>query len=153
MQKCTKTCLSLLLTLAILCTGAALVPAGAKASAQNPNGCTPQTSCDYSPTIIVPGINQSVTYLYDDDGEKTSLGGGIIFPDTANLPLPQLIFRLLLSFVAQRDLGLTKIVYQTVAQMFEPQRVDNEGRYVHDLRTDIIGRVSDMTPEQRNLCL
>ncbi|MDR1464784.1 MAG: alpha/beta hydrolase [Oscillospiraceae bacterium] len=137
---------------AVLLIGTLAVSSSAEPAAYvNPNGCTKAHPCDYSPTIIVPGINQSVTYLYED-GEKTDLGGGTIFPTTDVDFLP-VIFSALFSLLSQHDIFLTKSIYNLMSQMFEPQRVDSNGKYVHDLRTEPIGRVSEMTDDQRHTAL
>lgn len=155
-----KKFIALLLALGLLVTALAL-PASAADAAQaepekkayvNPNGCKKGDTCKYSPVIILPGINQSKTTLYVDD-EPTDLSGGIVFPDTENMKLAPVIFSLLASLFLQHDVGLTKSVYNLICGIFEPQRVDKNGEYVHDLRTEVIGRVSDMTESERHTTL
>ena len=122
---------------------------------ENPNGCTPAAPCAHSPTIIVPGINQSDTALYVD-GEKTKLHGGTVFPDGSVIGLRTLapvIFSLLGSLLLQRDIGLTKSIKRLMEKLFWPQQVDKEGRHLQDLRTDIIGRVSEMDEGQKHTAL
>ena len=151
-----KRLLAFLLTFGLLGT-VLLVPAVAEEPAKkvyvNPNGCKPSNPCKVaSPSIILPGIAQSETILYRD-GEPTDLKGGTVFPDTENMQLAPVILSLLASLLLQHDVFLTKTVYDLVCSIFEPQRVDSEGNFVHDLRTPIIGRVSDMTPDQRSRTL
>ncbi|MCL2301144.1 MAG: hypothetical protein FWC27_13465 [Firmicutes bacterium] len=147
--------IALLLALGML-AGAFMVPglaADAKKGAYvNPNGCKPSNLCKYSPSIILPGISQSDTRLYVD-GEPTDLHGGTVFPDTDNMDLAPVILSLLGSLLLQHDVGLTKSVYNLVKDILEPQRVDKEGNYVHDLRTEVIGRVSEMNESQRHTAL
>ncbi|MCL1951444.1 MAG: hypothetical protein FWF60_01310 [Oscillospiraceae bacterium] len=151
-----KKLLALLLALGML--AALAIPAGAapdpakKGAYVNPNGCTPDHLCKYSPSIILPGISQSETVLYRD-GEPTNLRGGTVFPDTENMDLAPVILSLLASLLLQHDICLTKSVYNLVSGILEPQRVDKDGNYVHDLRTNVIGRVSEMTDSERQRAL
>ena len=150
-----KKLLALALAFGLL-TGLAAVPAAAAPAYRNPNGCTPDKPCNHSPVIIVPGINQSETFLYVD-GEKTDLGGGTVFPDVDAIldfgSLAPAVLALLASLGLQHDIGLTKNIYKLTEQLFEVQRVDLNAKHVHDLRTDIIGRVSDMDEGMRNRAL
>ena len=121
----------------------------------NPNSCTPEHPCAYSPTIIVPGINQSDTALYVN-GEETGLRGGTVFPDGSKAgfgALAPVFLSLLASLLLQNDIGLSKSLYNLMGKLFWPQQVDKEGRHVQDLRTDIIGRVSEMTESQKHTAL
>jgi len=151
-----KKLIALLLAFGLL-AGVFMIPglaadAPKKGAYVNPNGCKPSKPCKISPTIILPGIAQSDTRLYRD-GEPTDLHGGTVFPDTENVSFGPLILSLLASLLLQHDIGLTKSVYSLIAEIMEPQRVDNEGSYVHDLRTDVIGRVSEMDEGQRHTAL
>jgi len=145
-----------LLLAAALLLGLAAVPAAAAPVYRNPNGCTPGKPCNHSPVIIVPGINQSETYLYVD-GEKTELGGGTVFPDVDAIlnfgSLAPAILSLLASLTTQHDIFFTRNAYKLTEKLFEAQRVDLNAQHVHDLRTDIIGRVSDMDEGMRNRAL
>ncbi|MDR2686578.1 MAG: alpha/beta hydrolase [Oscillospiraceae bacterium] len=148
--------LALLLTFGILAGAVAAPVAAADAPAKkayvNPNGCKPSKPCKYSPTIILPGISQSETELYRD-GEPTGLKGGTVFPDTENMDLAPVVLSLLASLFLQHDVFLTKSVYSLVSGVLEPQRVDNGGNFVHDLRTKVIGRVSEMSEGERHTAL
>jgi len=150
-----KKLLSLLLAAALL-LGLAAVPAAAAPAYKNPNGCSPSKPCKHSPVIIVPGINQSETFLYED-GEKTSLGGGTVFPDVDAIltfgTLAPLVLSLLASLATQHDIFLTKNVYKATSKLFDVQRVGLDAKHVHDLRTDVIGRVSDMDEGTKNRAL
>jgi len=152
-----KKLLALLLALGLL--AAQGIPAGAadapakKEAYVNPNGCTAKNPCKKaSPTIILPGIAQSETVLYRD-GQPTGLKGGTVFPDTENMKLAPVILSLLASLFLQHDVFLTKSVYNLVGGILEPQRVDLGGTPVNDLRTTIIGRVSDMSDSERHMAL
>ncbi len=155
-----KKILALVLTFGLLATALAIPAAAADAKPQttkkaayvNPNHCTKAKPCKYSPSIILPGIAQSETVYYEN-GKPTELKGGIVFPDTREMKLAPVIFALLGSLLLQHDVGLTKSIYKLVCQLFEPQRVDNTGKHVHDLRTNIIGRVADMEAEERRVAL
>ena len=152
-----KKLIALLLACGLL--AALAIPVGAadatakKEAYVNPNGCTPKSPCKVaSPSIILPGISQSETVLYRD-GEPTNLKGGTVFPDTEGIKLAPVILSLLASLLLQHDVFLTKAVYNLVSGILEPQRVDSEGNFVNDLRTPIIGRVSEMTEGDRRRTL
>ena len=119
----------------------------------NPNSCKPTNPCKVvSPTIIVPGIAQSDTRLYID-GEPTGLHGGTVFPDMSGVKRAPVIRSLLASLLLQHDIKLTKNIYDLICRIMEPQRVTKEGLPANDLRTDIIGRVSEMSDSQRHTAL
>jgi len=149
-----KKILSLLLV-AALGAGLAMPTAAAAPTTtpyKNPNGCTPARPCKHSPVIVLPGINQSQTHLYVD-GERTELGGGTVFPDMSDADFVPLILSMAASLILQRDVFLHKSLYNFVAGIFEPQRVGLDGKHVNDLRTEVIGRVSDMDEGQRHFAL
>ena len=152
-----KKTIALLLSLALAVGLLALPVAAADAKAYvNPNKCTLKKPCQYSPVIILPGINQSNTVLYRD-GESTGLGGGTVFPDLDSIlnfaDLAPVVLTLLVSLLFQRDIFFTQNAYKLTQKLFEPQRVDLEGKHVNDLRTEVIGRVLDMDEGQRNRAL
>jgi len=153
-----KKIIALLMAVGML-AGVAVIPAGAadtpakKEAYVNPNGCTPGNPCKVaSPSIILPGIGQSETELYVD-GEATGLKGSTVFPDTDNMNLAPVIASLLASLFLQHDIYLTKSVYNLVSGILEPQRVDKEGNFVHDIRTIDIGRLSEMERNARDRVL
>jgi len=147
--------LALLLTLAMAM--GLMIPAIAAPPApyRNHNNCTPGNPCSYSPIIILPGINQSQTYLYVD-GERTNIGGGTVFPDMSAVSpwtIASVAGSLPASLLLQRNVGLHRSLSRLISEMFEPQRIGLDGRPVNDLRTEVIGRVSDMDDGQRHFAL
>lgn len=144
------------LLLAALLLGSLILPASAaEAAYKNPNGCSAKQRCSYSPTIIVPGIAQSNTVLYVD-GEKTALESGTVMPDLDALNIGNvgpLVSSLLGSVALQRDMGLSSSAYNLMADLFWAQTVNDEGEHLYDLRTEIIGRVSEMSEDERHMAL
>ena len=147
--------LSLLLCLALV--AGLVLPAAAAPPApyRNHNNCTPGNPCDHSPIIILPGINQSQTFLYVD-GQRTNIGGGTVFPDMSAISprtIASLAGSLPLTLALQRDMGFHRSLYNFTAEIFQPQRIGLDGRPVNDLRTEIIGRVNDMDDAQRHFAI
>ena len=96
------------------------------------------------PTIILPGISQSVSYLADENGDIAvnadgdELKGGLLIIDSSTLPsilLKTLAHPLLTSLVLQKDNGLSEAIYSTVQQVFEIQRSDKNGNPANNLQT------------------
>lgn len=112
------------------------------------------------PTIILPGISQSISYLADengdpvvnDDGDKLS-GGLLIIDESKLLPVlgTTLLHPLAKSLVKQDDVGLSEAVYSTVEQLFSIQASDKSGNPVNNLKTvEYNCPVSEMTEDDRN---
>lgn len=112
------------------------------------------------PTIILPGISQSISYLADengdpvvnDDGDKLS-GGLLIIDESKLLPVlgTTLLHPLAKSLVKQDDVGLSEAVYSTVQQLFSIQASDKSGNPVNNLKTvEYNCPVSEMTEDDRN---
>lgn len=78
--------------------------------------------CNYAPTIIIPGIGQSKTFLVDQNGNMiTDSNGDVItgwplYFDT-DYAIKKLILPLLLSLIFQRDMGLTTTTYETAKEL------------------------------------
>ena len=148
--------LALLLTIAL--AAGLMLPAVAVAPPlpyRNPNNCRPGNLCAHSPIIILPGINQSQTFLYVD-GQRTGIGGGTVFPDiSAASPwtFASLAGSLPATLLLQRDVGFHRSLNRLASEIFEPQRIGLDGRPANDLRTEIIGRVSDMDDAQRHFAI
>lgn len=97
------------------------------------------------PTIVIPGISQSISYLADENGNVavnsngTELSGGLLIIDDSKL-LPALMNNLLAplidSLVYQRPAEkLADGVYNTVTELFAIQSSGKDGNPTHNLQT------------------
>ncbi len=97
------------------------------------------------PTIVIPGISQSISYLADENGDPavnsngTELSGGLLIIDDSKL-IPtianNLVSPLIESLVYQRPASdLADGVYDTVADLFAIQSSDKNGNPVNNLKT------------------
>ena len=97
------------------------------------------------PTIVIPGISQSISYLADENGDPavnsngTELSGGLLIIDDSKL-IPTianiLVSPLIESLVYQRPANdLADGVYDTVADLFAIQSSDKNGNPVNNLKT------------------
>ncbi len=112
------------------------------------------------PVIILPGINHSVTYLADENGEPVKnsdgdeLSGGLLLIDgsTVVADVIGLIPDLLFSLIGQRSTsGLKNSVYETVQKIMGIQQMDNDGVPVNNLITDAYDYpVAEMDEDTRN---
>lgn len=126
--------ISLLLCAALLMTGAA-VSAYAEGS-----GC----GCGHDPVVVLPGINHSPTYLYDENNEPVldkngdQVGGTLLILETDQLlkkSLPKLIIRLLATIAVQYPVGMESAAYEAACSAFRLQRCNDEGCFVENLQT------------------
>ena len=101
-------------------------------------------SDDIAPTIIIPGISQSVSYLADENGNPAvnangdELSGGLLIIDSAELPgvlASTVAGPLVTSLIMQADMGLSDAVYQTVTQLFAIQSSGKDGKAKQNLKT------------------
>lgn len=136
MKKVFKRALSLLLVLSLL-IGAVAVSASAV------KDTTATCDCGNCPVIVLPGINHSPTYLYDEndqpvlnsDGEQ--IGGSLMIIDTDKLMdevLPKAAFYAVLSLLLQKDVKLSENVYKAAQVAFNIQRCDHNGNMVNNLK-------------------
>lgn len=116
-------------------------------NATNGNGGQ-QTTADevVYPTIILPGISQSISYLADEDGypvynkDGEELSGGLLILDSSTI-LPtitnNLVAPLTRSLITQNDDDgkLREGVYKTVQELFSIQASDKSGKPVNNLKT------------------
>ena len=112
------------------------------------------------PTIILPGISQSVSYLADENGNPAvnskgeELSGGLLIIDSSKLVsilTGTLLVPLASSLIRQEDVGLSEAVYKTVQQVFSIQASDKNGNPVNNLKTVSYDcPVSEMEEDDRN---
>ncbi len=98
------------------------------------------------PTIIIPGISQSISYVADENGNPAynssgeELSGGLLIIDTDKL-VPaianNLVAPLTTALVRQhdRDHLLQKAVTKTVKEIFSTQASDKNGEPIENLQT------------------
>lgn len=135
MKKGFKRAISLILCLAML----------AGATAVTCYAADGKCNCGHCPLIVLPGINHSPTYLYDENdkpvmdskGEK-QIGGTLLILNTDDLLkkiLPKALFSLLATIATQHNIMLDKVAYEAAATAFSIQKCDDEGNYVNNLKT------------------
>ncbi|MBQ2841717.1 MAG: alpha/beta fold hydrolase [Clostridia bacterium] len=141
----------------VLCA-AMLVSAGAVgASAATKTEC--EGNCGRSPVIILPGINHSPTYLYNEDNtpyldaDGNEVGGTLLILELSKLwgTLPKLVVSLLATLTLQIPLGLEDAAYETASAAFWVQECDNDGNHVNNLQTQRWNHpISEMTQDDKD---
>lgn len=118
-------------------------------------------NCGHCPLIVLPGINHSPTYLYDENdkpvmdskGEK-QIGGTLLILNTDDLLkkiLPKALFSLLATIATQHNILLDKVAYEAAATAFSIQKCNDEGNYVNNLKTQRWNYpLSQMTEDEVN---
>ena len=98
------------------------------------------------PTVIIPGISQSISYLADENGNPavnangTELSGGLLIIDDSQL-VPvianNLVAPLTKALITQsdKDGALADGVYKTVTELFAIQSSNKHGLPTHNLKT------------------
>ena len=108
-------------------------------------GSVSDTGDTLYPTIILPGINHSPSYLCDEDGNRVKdssgndIGGGLLIIDSSTLVMrivKKLLFPLLAAIVLKADIGLGDAVYDTVCDLFYVQKVNDDGTPANNLVCD-----------------
>ena len=98
---------------------------------------------DSYPVVIVPGINHSVTYLCDENGNvKTDskgnqIGGPLLYfnEDEIKKEVPKMIVPLLKMLITQKDNGFTDKVYELCKKAFSVQATDDNGNNINNIVT------------------
>ena len=145
--------LCVLLPLAMLC-GTCVTAFAADGSSEVLTSCG--GDCDYCPSVVIPGVFQSQTRMYNDDGSVvldkdgkplTQLFVNVSTKDIVRYAA-QAIFPLVLSLVLQADVGLSKTVAHIVTDVLKNNAKDNEGNHIRNI--DVIRypmSVARCTPE------
>ena len=105
-----------------------------------------KTDCggrDHSPVVILPGINHSPTYLYDENDEPVMYNGNHIGSTLLILNEAALSAGAILKVAAsalstiafQTNMGLDKAAYNLVSDIFKYQRCDEKGNHIENLKT------------------
>ncbi len=164
MKKTIRKGIALLLTLSLLLS---VVPifAGAAYEEDQDYSIYPELAAiseedSVYPTIILPGINHSITYLADENGEPVKnrngdeLSGGLLLIDGSSVIgdvlalLPHVLFTLILQ---RSTAGLSDAVYETVQNVMGIQQMDSRGEPVQNLQTEFYDYpVSMMDEDTRN---
>lgn len=151
MKKGFKRAISLILCLTML----------AGATAVTCYAAEDKCNCGHCPLIVLPGINHSPTYLYDENdkpvmdskGEK-QIGGTLLILNTDDLLkkiLPKALFSLLATIATQHNILLDKVAYEAAATAFSIQKCDDNGNYVNNLKTQRWNYpLSQMTEDEVN---
>lgn len=111
------------------------------ASAKTETECAGK--CEYSPVIVLPGINHSPTYLYDENDEPVMvngnhLGGTLLIINEAALSalaVIKAVASVLGTLGLQMNVGLDKVAYDLVSELFKYQRCDENGDHIENLKT------------------
>ncbi len=141
MKKGIKRVIALVLCAAMLVSAGAL---GASA-AEDPDMAktTCGGNCDHSPVVILPGINHSPTYLYNEDNtpyldaDGNEVGGTLLILELSKLwgTLPKLVVSLLATLLTQHSIGLEQAAYEAASAAFWVQKCDDNGKHVNNLQT------------------
>ncbi len=136
MKKALKRVIAFMLCAAMLASmGAAGVSAATETDC---NG-----KCKNSPVIVLPGINHSPTYLYDKNDEPVMYNGNhigstlLILNESAltTKAIAKAIIRVVASIVLQANIGVDKVAYELVSDIFKYQRCDDKGNHIENLKT------------------
>ena len=100
-------------------------------------------NCEYSPVIVLPGINHSPTYLYDENDEPvmyngTHIGSTLLILNEEALSVSaiiKLVIRVIATILLQRNVGIDDAAYSLVSEIFKYQRCDENGDHVENLKT------------------
>ena len=133
-----------ILAMALCC--AMLVPIGAlgaSAATAKETETDCGGKCGHSPVIVLPGINHSPTYLYDENDEPymyndSHVGGTLIILNETALSagaIVKAVAAVLGTLALQTNLGLDKIAYNLVSEIFKFQKCDENGDHVENLKT------------------
>ncbi len=99
--------------------------------------------CNHSPVIILPGINHSPTYLYNEKDDPVlfndkHIGGTLLIINEAALSkriIKKSALNTLASIILQSNIRLDRIAYDFVCDALKFQRCDNNGNHIENLKT------------------
>lgn len=149
-----KRAISLILCAAMLVSVGAV---GATAATETKTDCGGK--CDRSPVIILPGINHSPTYLYNEDNtpyldaDGNQVGGTLLILELSKLwgTIPGVVLSLLATLLLQHDIGLEQAAYKAASAAFWVQKCDNDGNHVNNLQTQRWNHpISEMTEDDKD---
>ena len=130
--------------------------------ATNPQGSSSGKDAVIYPTVIIPGISQSISYLADENGNPvvnsngSELSGGLLIIDDSKL-IPVIANNLAAPLVkalitqSDKDGMLADGVYKTVTELFAIQSSNKHGLPTHNLQTvSYKTSVADMSQDDRD---
>ena len=125
----------------VLCAAMLLSASAIGFAAETKTEC--KGECDISPVVILPGINHSPTYLYDEndepylDADGNHVGGTLLILELSKLwgTLPALIASLLGTILLQHSVGLEQAAYKAASAAFWVQKCDDNGNHINNLQT------------------
>ncbi len=125
----------------VLCAALLVCACTAGASAATETDCG--GNCEYSPVIVLPGINHSPTYLYDEKDQPVMYNGNhigstlLIINEEAlsTQAIVKAVVSVLATIVLQSNIGVDKVAYSLVSDIFRYQRCDENGDHVENLKT------------------
>ncbi|MCR5042180.1 MAG: hypothetical protein K6C36_08820, partial [Clostridia bacterium] len=115
------------------------VPAVAEWKTVSAGSSDASAELDDTPSIVVPGIGQSLTFMYDENGELARDSSGDVITgwplhfDVKYL-VKQLIFPLLGSLIFQTDMGLSDAAASALSETFSVTAKDANGYGISDVR-------------------
>ena len=127
--------------IAIMICASMLVSAGMVGASAVETDCGGK--CGHSPVIVLPGINHSPTYLYDENNEPvmyngSHIGSTLLILNEAALStenIAKLVASALATITFQTNVALDKVAYNLVSEIFKYQRCDENGNHVENLKT------------------
>ena len=136
MKKIIKKVIAMALCLSMLASVGAM-----SASAKTETDCGGK--CEHSPVIVLPGINHSPTYLYDENDEPymyndSHVGGTLLILNEealSTVAIVKAVASVLATLVTQTNVGLDKVAYDLVSDIFKFQKCDDNGDHVENLKT------------------
>ena len=136
MKKIIKKVIAMALCISMLASVGAM-----SASAKTETECGGK--CGHSPVIVLPGINHSPTYLYDENDEPymyndSHVGGTLLVLNEAALsagPIVKAVGSVLATLALQTNVGLDKVVYELVSEIFKFQKCNENGDHIENLKT------------------
>lgn len=136
MKKILKKVIAMALSISMLASLGAI-----GASAKLETECAGE--CEYSPVIVLPGINHSPTYLYDENDEPviyngSHVGGTLLILNEealSALAIANAVCSVLATLGLQTNVGLDKVVRGLVSNIFKYQKCDENGDHIANLQT------------------
>lgn len=123
-------------------------------------------SCDTCPSIVIPGVFQCESFLYNENGEKAVNSDGEIYSapffldstlDIVTLALKKAVFPLLMLVLTQRDIGglCAKNLSEVLAEVLAGKvSSDATGKLTHDVRaTKYNGSFATLSEYDQNYIL
>ena len=97
--------------------------------------------CQYYPTIIVPGLGQSNTWVLDDNGDYVlDADGNKVSSFPAYIQLDKILIKaivpVLLSLILQRDVGLSEAVGDVIYDAFGINTCDEYAQLINNIETE-----------------